>query len=94
MRGPGSLDLEVGLPRFRSCLGGEVSLFSNQPLVPTAASHGPFNTMRGHFGGGGTAATFACRRGMPMDIELECTSCGQGIVIDEEGAGKTVPCPK
>ena len=51
-------------------MGGEVSLFSNQPLVPTAASHGPFNTMRGHFGGGGTAATLG-----QENMETNITVC-------------------
>jgi SPP1 gp7 family putative phage head morphogenesis protein len=28
-----------------------------------------------------------------MDIKFKCTSCGTHIVIDEAGAGMTVPCP-
>ncbi len=29
-----------------------------------------------------------------MDITFNCGSCGQHIVVDEAGAGVTVPCPK
>lgn len=29
-----------------------------------------------------------------MDIEFKCNKCGQHVVIEEAGAGLTVPCPK
>ena len=28
-----------------------------------------------------------------MDIEVECRACGQRMVVEESGAGMTVPCP-
>lgn len=29
-----------------------------------------------------------------MDITFACETCGQNLVIDEAGAGLTIPCPK
>lgn len=29
-----------------------------------------------------------------MDIEFECGHCGQSLIVEDEGAGMTIDCPK